>query len=344
MFFLYRYETRDVAKNFDVQESLKIIRDLLGKSFFSAHLFTLEHDYHLDIGKKGRARLNLGKPSFKTKPSLSHNKEKPAFVNPKVFYLKALGITAENGEIKEKQQDKWKQINKFIEIVASFFDKSELKNRQKLRIVDMGSGKGYLTFSVYDYFKTVRGVDVEVIGVEARSDMAELCNSIAKAAEFENLSFVQGLISDYNLTQTDILIALHACDTATDDAIFKAIKANAEIIFVAPCCHKEIRPQISPPDYLKDLLKHGILLEKTAETLTDGLRALLLEKEGYKTKVFEFISPEHTPKNNMIVAVKKHKATNTDQIIKKIQSIKQLYGISKQRLEELINSAENTAF
>lgn len=336
MFFLYRYDTRDIAKNYSLQEGLRIIRDLVGIDFFSAHLFTLQHDFHLDIGKKGRARLNIGRPTFKSKPPLFHDKQKRTIIDPQSFYLKALGITNEKGEIREKQQDKWKQINRFIETLANFFDKSELRTASNLRIVDMGSGKGYLTFAVYDYFRNIRQIDVEVIGIEAKSDLVELCNSIAIAGEFEKLHFIHGMISNYELSQTDILIALHACNTATDDAIFKAIKAQAEMIVVAPCCHQEIRPQITPPSFLKNLLKHGVLLEQIAETITDGLRALLLEQAGYSTRVFEFISPEHTPKNNMIVALKRREKINTEQISQEIKRIKELYGIREQKLEKLL--------
>ncbi|RMG02270.1 MAG: SAM-dependent methyltransferase [Acidobacteria bacterium] len=338
LFFLYRYETRDTAKNYEVSVGSKMIREMLGTEFFTAHLFTLNHDFHLDIGKKRKVRLNIGKPTFKTKPDLSHNRKKTTLISQGAFYLKALGITNEKSEIREKQQDKWKQINKFIEIVSKTFEKSPLKDRKSIKITDMGCGKGYLTFAVYDYFKNTLGIDVEVTGVEAKSNLVELCNSIAKAAEFEKLIFVNNFIGNYDLRYTDILIALHACDTATDDAIFQAIKANAEIIMVAPCCHHEIRPQVKAPEMLKNILKHGVLLEKMAETITDGLRALILEKMGYKTKVFEFISPEHTPKNNMIVAVKNHNQSQPDEIDKQIQQIKNFYGIKEQRLENLLAS------
>ncbi len=338
LFFLYRYETRDTAKNYEVSVGSKMIREMLGTEFFTAHLFTLNHDFHLDIGKKGKARLNIGKPTFKSKPDLSHDRKKTTLISQQAFYLKALGITNEKSEIREKQQDKWKQINKFIEIVSKTFEKSPLKDRSSIKITDMGCGKGYLTFAVYDYFKNTLGIDVEVTGVEAKSNLVEFCNSIAKAAEFEKLIFVNNFIGNYDLRYTDILIALHACDTATDDAIFQAIKANAEIIMVAPCCHHEIRPQIKAPEMFKNILKHGVLLEKMAETITDGLRALILEKMGYKTKVFEFISPEHTPKNNMIVAVKNHNQSQPDEIDKQIQQIKNFYGIKEQRLENLLAS------
>lgn len=336
LFFLYKYDTRDTAKNYDFNESVKILRRILGFDFFSGHLFTTENDFQLDIGKKGKARLNVAKPTFKTKPNLVHNREKKIQVHQNAFYLKALGITTDTGEIRDKQHDKWRQINKFVETLASLFDKSDLKNCKELKIVDMGSGKGYLTFAAYDFFKNIRKIDVKIIGVDTKSELVGLCNDIAKASEFNDLHFVHGLVGDYEVKNVDILIALHACNTATDDAIFKGIKAQADLIVVAPCCHQEIRPQIAPPEMLKNILKHGIMLEREAELITDGLRALLLEKSGYSTRIFEFISTEHTPKNNMIVGTRSTKNIDSEKFNEQIKAIKNFYGIEEQRLEKLL--------
>lgn len=338
LFALYRYNTRDTAKNYDFKEGAKIVRHILGKDFMSGHLFTTVNDFQLEIGKKGKSRLNIAKPTFKNTPTAEHNREKKRFVNPESFYLRALGITTDKGEIRDKQQDKWKQINKFVETLESLFDKSALKGKGKLKIVDMGSGKGYLTFATYDYFKNIRGIDVEITGVDGKSELVGLCNDIAKASDFNELKFVHGFIGDYELQDVDILIALHACNTATDDAIFKGIKANAALIIAAPCCHQEIRPQIKPPAMLKNVLKHGVMLEREAESITDGLRSLLLEKSGYTTKLFEFISTEHTPKNNMIAASKKDKKFDAENLQNEIDSIKNFYGIKEQRLESLLDS------
>jgi SAM-dependent methyltransferase len=338
LFFLYRYDTRDTAKNFDFTEGVTKIRSYLGADFFSAHLFTTQNDFQLDLGKKGKSRLNVGKPTFKTQPSTQHNREKQILVNPNSFYLKALGITTDKGEIRDKQQDKWKQINKFIETLAKLFDNSLLKERRELKIVDMGAGKGYLTFATYDYFKNTRGIDVKITGVDTKSELVGLCNDIAGASEFENLQFVHGWIGDYDLRDADILIALHACNTATDDAIFKGIAAGASLIVCAPCCHQEIRPQIKPPALLKDILKHGIILEREAESLTDGLRALLLERSGYSAKIFEFIGTEHTPKNNMIVGTRHERKVDAENYEQEIKAIKDFYGIEHQRLETLLNA------
>jgi SAM-dependent methyltransferase len=338
LFFLYRYDTRDTAKNHDLPESVKILQSLLGKDFFSAHLFTTENDFQLDIGRKGKSRLNVAKPTFKTKPALDHDREKKRFVNAGSFYLRALGITTDRGEIRDKQQDKWKQINKFVETLAVLFDKSNLKDRKELNIIDMGSGKGYLTFATYDFFKNIRGLDVKVTGVDTKKELIGLCNDIAKAAEFENLKFVDGWIGDFEVENVDILIALHACNTATDDALFKGIRAEADLIVVAPCCHQELRPQITPPEMFKNVLKHGIMLEREAESITDGLRSLLLEKSGYQTKLFEFVSTEHTPKNNMIVGTRQNKKPAADKLEEQIKAIKDFYGIREQRLENLLEN------
>jgi len=340
LFFLYRYNTRDTAKNHDFAEAVKILTALLGKDFFSGHLFTTENDFQLDVGRKGKSRLNIAKPTFTTKPQLAHDREKRIQVDPNAFYLKALGITTDRGEIRDKQHDKWKQINKFVETLSSLFDKSQLKDRKELKIVDMGSGKGYLTFATYDFFKNIRGIDVKVTGVDGKSELVGLCNDIAASSEFEDLKFVNGWIGDFDVENVDILIALHACNTATDDAIFKGINAKADLIVVAPCCHQEIRPQITPPEMLKNILKHGIMLEREAESITDGLRALLLEKSGYSTKLFEFVSTEHTPKNNMIVGTLQKKAPDTEKFAAEVKAVKDFYGIKQQRLENLLEGVD----
>ncbi len=337
LFFLYRSDTRDTAKNFDFAEGTRIVSELLGKDFFAGHLFTTENDFQLDIGRKS-ARLNIGKPTFKTTLSTQHNREKQVFIDPESFYLQALGITSERGEIKAKQEDKWRQINKFVETVGSLFADSELKERQEIEIIDMGSGKGYLTFALYDYFNNVLKIKAKVTGVEARDELVSLCNDVAQSCNFQDLKFEKGLINDFAFERADILIALHACNTATDDAIFKGISGNSSLIICAPCCHQEIRPQIKAPAMLKNVLKHGSLLEREAETLTDGLRALLLEREGYATKVFEFIAPEHTPKNNMIVGTKRERTVESENINRQISEIKEFYGIHELRLEKLLDS------
>ncbi len=337
LYFLYRGATRDTVKNYDLDEGIKLLAKLLGGDFHSGHLFTTANDFQLDSGKKGKSRLNRSKPTFKSAPPLDHDREKTLQIDVNSFYLKALDITDESGRVRDRQQDKWRQINKFVEVLASLVDKSELKDRKELRIVDMGSGKGYLTFAAYDYFINVRGINVKITGVDTKSELVDLCNGVAKASAFDGLDFVVGNIADHEVGDINILIALHACDTASDDAIFKGIVAKADLIVAAPCCHKEIRPQIKPPEMFRGILKHGIMLERTAETITDGLRSLLLERSGYSTKLFEFISNEHTPKNNMLVGTRLAKTINPAGFDRQIDEIKQLYGIREHHLEKLLD-------
>jgi hypothetical protein len=334
--FQYRYATRDIVKNYDFDEGVALIDEFLENGFLSAHLFTTANDFQLAIGKKGKSRLNTGKPTFKGLPDAAHDRQKKVLIDPGSFYLKALGITTDEGVVRDKQQDKWRQINKFVETLGSLFDNSPVNGKKEIKIVDMGSGKGYLTFAAYDYFTTGRGINADITGVEARSELVDLCNDIAHASEFTGLKFVTGTIADFDVAGADILIALHACDTATDDAIYKGIQAGAGLIMAAPCCHKEVRPQIKPPEMFAGVLRHGIMLERTAETITDGLRALLMERSGYSTRVFEFISTEHTPKNNMIAGTKTGKRSGD--AAEQIEAIKDFYGIKEQRLEKLLES------
>ncbi|MFV0387913.1 MAG: class I SAM-dependent methyltransferase [Pyrinomonadaceae bacterium] len=337
--FLYRYNTRDTAKNYSFEKGNSILKDLLGTDFFAAHLFTTENDFQLDIGKKGRSRLNTGKPTFRTAPTFEHNRKRNHLIDQDKFYLKALGITTDEGRIKTTQQDKFKQINHFVETLKHLVEGSELSERKELRIVDMGSGKGYLTFAAYDYFSNVRNIDVKITGVDTKSELVALCNDIAKSSDFDGLHFVEGKIDTFEPENADILIALHACNTATDDAIFKAIKNNISLIVVAPCCHQEIRPQMQAPKLLSGILKHGSILEREAESITDGIRAMLLEEQGYKTQIFEFISTEHTPKNNMIVGKLTADSHPNIPNNKKVEEIMNFYGIKTHRLKKLLENS-----
>lgn len=336
LFFLYKYDTRDTAKNYDFDDGQRLLARHLDGEFYSGHLFTTTTDHQLEIGKTGRSRLNTGKPTFTAPPVPSHDREKTAFVDRAAHYLRALGITGDRGDVRDKQQAKWRQINKFVETLVHLVDRSRLKGRPSLRIVDMGSGKGYLTFAAYDYFANVRGLDVSMTGVDTRAELVSLCNDIAVASEFDGLHFVEGNIDSFSPDGVDILIALHACNTATDDAIYKGISAEAELIVTVPCCHQELRPQLKSPEMFRDILKHGVMLERVAETITDGIRSLLLERSGYATKVFEFVAIEHTPKNNMLVGTRLDRPADPERFDDEIDSIKEFYGIEQQRLETLL--------
>jgi SAM-dependent methyltransferase len=231
---------------------------------------------------------------------------------------------------------KWKQINRFVEVFAHALDSSPLAQAKTLHVVDFGSGKGYLTFAVHDWLRQVRGVDAQVTGVELRPDMVALCNDAIARLGIQGLHIEQGDVRSYTPARLDVVIALHACDTATDHAIHLGLRAGAEIIICSPCCHKELRPQLLSPHPIAPILQHGVHQAQQAEMLTDGLRALLLEAQGYDTQVFEFVSLEHTNKNKMILAVKRRQPKPAAPVLAQIAAVKAFYGIRQQRLEQLL--------
>ncbi len=333
--FTYRYKTRDIVKNYPFAEAEKLVEDMLGRDFLTASLFTTDFDLAFDGDQK---TLKKTLATHKEAAGLSHDRAKVRQLGTKGGWLHALGITDADGHVRKDAQDKFRQIDKYIETLAAQL--KDINVTDGLRIADMGAGKGYLTFALYDYLTTKLDVKVQVTGVEYRKDLVELCNGIARDCGFDGLHFVQGAINDYDSTGVNVLIALHACDTATDDAIAKGIVAGADLIVVAPCCHKQIRREMekhkakNPLDFL---LKHGTFMERQAEMVTDGLRALLLEYEGYSTKVFEFISDAHTPKNVMIVATRNPKAKRHDQSLReKISETKTYFGIQHHHLEQIM--------
>lgn len=327
--FTYRYKTRDIVKNHGLAEGVDLIREALASGFHAATLYTTGFDFVLDERSLKR------KPASQTAPApTTHDREKKRLIETGgKAYLHALNITDDQGRVFKNAQDKYRQINKYVEILSGLI--KSLPPERLNRIVDMGSGKGYLTFALYDYLIGI-GLDPEVIGVEYRADLVALCNRIAPEAQFAGLHFVQGAIADYDCAGANILIALHACDTATDDAIYKGITAGAELIVVAPCCHKQIRREMEKSGLRNDLdflMKHGIFVERQAEMVTDGLRALILEYYGYATKVFEFISDAHTPKNVLIVGSKRGAAFDPA-ILERIKAAKAYFGIESHHLEK----------
>ncbi|WP_432713385.1 class I SAM-dependent methyltransferase [Pedobacter sp.] len=338
--FTIRYKTRDVTKNYDLKEGIIFLVEQLNNGFAMNTLFTSSMDLILE--RRGSSEFVCRKkgPSLAAQSSTSHNKEKTRLLSaaPDKKYLFDLKITDERGEVFKNAQDKYKQINQYIELLSPMLN--DLSKEQVQHVVDMGSGKGYLTFALYDYLHQVLKWDTKVTGVEYRKDLVELCNGIAANANFESLNFVEGTIQEYDVPHIDLLIALHACDTATDDAIYKGIKAGAQLIVVAPCCHKQIRKEIThgkAQNELDFLLKYGIFLERQAEMVTDGIRALILEYFGYKTKVMEFISDVHTPKNVLVVGVKNDKLKVDQQaVLNKIRETKAYFGISYHHLERLL--------
>lgn len=334
--FVYRYKTRDVTKNVTVAAGLEAIAEVLGSAFENAHLLTTTQEIQLAISRKGKISLRIGHAEIRQTPSAKHDREKHGFLDLDRPFLAALGVTDAQHRLIPAMARKWKQINKFIEVLDHAFASSALQDANSIRVADFGSGKGYLTFAVEDYLRNTLGVSARVTGVEMRVDLVTLCNAAAQRLGIAALSFEPGDIANHASGPIDIMIALHACDTATDYAIHKGIRAGASIILCAPCCHKELRPQMHSPALLRPLLQHGIHLGQQAEMLTDGLRALLLEAQGYEAKVFEFVSLEHTSKNKMILAVKRVHPTGSEDARAQIRAIKEFYGVRAQCLETLL--------
>ncbi len=334
--FVYTHDTKDITKNYDFAKGIDKIKHSISNDFYNADLFTKTENISLISSKKGKIRLITKEPTFFTIESLNHDKIKKRYIKAEGnIYLKELGITKPNGEVFHKKIDKFKQINRYVELLAPKLD--ELNFEDEIHIVDMGSGKGYLTFALYEYLTNRVSKDVYLTGVEYRAGLVNTCNEISKKANFNNLRFVQGTIEKTDLDKIDVLIALHACDTATDEAIYRGIKADASLIVCAPCCHKQVRMDMSIENELNQIVKHGILKERQAEILTDTLRAMIMEIHGYKTNIFEFISTEHTPKNLMIVGKKsKISVSKRSEYQKQLESIKKLFGLKEHYLEKLL--------
>ena len=336
--FTFRYATRDEVKNYDFTEGVLFIQQQLGEHFLTADLMTTENDFSLLYNKKADyAQFYTKKPSSKPRNTeggiLQHNQEKKRLLNPTQPYFHALEITDSKGNITAKGRKKFKQIDKYIEIIAALLRDADLP--KDAHIADFGSGKGYLTFALFDYFKNTLKIDPTVSGYELRENLVTFCNDLAQKCDYDELQFYAQDINTVEMARLDMLIALHACDIATDIAIAKGIKAGAKVIVVAPCCHKQLRKELNVKNEMQPILKHGILEERQAELLTDGIRALLLESKGYKTKVFEFVSTEHTPKNVMIVGIKMDKPKTT--AAAQVAAIKQHYGIETHYLETLLD-------
>ncbi len=366
--FVWRHATRDVTKNLPPSEALAQLIALIGGDFLDAHLFTTTQTAQFESQPDGSARLKVVGPTLPAVPSenarsrpeggptsgsppmsSAHDRAKQHLIPADAPWLRALGITNDRGQPREGMADKFRQIQKFAELLTHLIAEafptpasplSALNSH--LRIADMGSGKGYLTFAIAHLL----GNRAHILGVEARPELVDLCNRIARENSFPQLTFTAGQISSVSIenpeskieNSPDVLIALHACDTATDDALARGIAAGTQLLVVAPCCQKELRPQLTAPPVLADALRHGIFQERQSEFVTDALRAQLLEWAGYRTKVFEFISTEHTAKNLMIAAIKSHPPGDAARAAR-VREFAAFYGIRTQRLAVLLGLA-----
>ena len=329
--FTYHYERRDEVKNYDTTQMLDILREMVPNRFLNAVLFTVSEDVTLLVSGKGKATIQTKKVQECREQNLDHDKQKNRLINPANPWWYQLGLTTREGKVTADMQHKFKQIYKYAEIVESLI--KPMKFAGTVHIADMGAGKGYLTFALYELLTQKLNMDVDIKGVEIRPDLVLKINEIIKADNLKGLEFVESSIEAYHPEKLDVLLALHACNTATDDAIASGIKAGAELIVCAPCCHKQIRQEMERSGKVDVITRYGIFLERQAVMITDTIRALILEYFGYKTQVMEFIEMEHTPKNVLLVGRKTSKEPNKTEILQQIANLKRQYGIDIHYLE-----------
>ena len=333
--FTYRYERRDEVKNYDMSQMLEMLRDMLPERFQNATLFTVSEDVTLLVSGKGKATLQTKRVQESREQNLDHDKQKNRLINPSNPWWYQLGLTTREGKVTADMQHKFKQIYKYAEIVESLV--KPMRFNGTVHIADMGAGKGYLTFALYELLSQRMNLDVDIKGVEIRPDLVLKINEIIKSDHLKGLAFVESSIEAYRPEKLDVLIALHACNTATDDAIASGIKAGAELIVCAPCCHKQIRQEMERSGCFDAITRYGIFLERQAVMITDTIRALILEYFGYKTQVMEFIEMEHTPKNVLLVGRKTSKNPKDPKILQQIADLKAQYGIKQHYLETVLD-------
>lgn len=333
--FTYHYERRDEVKNYDATQMLDILREMIPNRFLNAVLFTVSEDVTLLVSGKGKATIQTKKVQECREQNLEHDKQKARLINPANPWWYQLGLTTREGKITADMQHKFKQIYKYAEIVESLI--KPMKFDGTVHIADMGAGKGYLTFALHELLTQRLNMDVDIKGVEIRPDLVLKINEIIKANNLKGLEFVESSIEAYHPEKLDVMIVLHACNTATDDAIASGIKAGAELIVCAPCCHKQIRQEMERSGRFDAITRYGIFLERQAVMVTDTIRALILEYFGYKTQIMEFIEMEHTPKNVLLVGRKTSKNAKDPRILQQIADLKARYGIGNHYLETVLD-------
>ncbi|ALV05802.1 class I SAM-dependent methyltransferase [Roseateles depolymerans] len=344
--FLWRHATKDITRNHAVEDGVNEIQRLLGASFAQANLDTATQQVQLRFSRKGKPLLHVARKVADAGRAggeeAGHDRQKPRALSLDSPFWRELGVTHEvkgRVDLVPAMARKWKQINKFIEIFAAAVRHAGLADPgTRVRLADFGSGKGYLTFAMHDYLQGL-GLSPDVQGVELRPDMVRVGNEAVARHGLQGLRFEQGDVRAREDMRLEVMVALHACDIATDYAMHVGLRSGARIIMCAPCCHKEVRPQMRTPAALRPLLQHGIHLGQEAEMVTDSVRALLLELMGYDTQVIEFIALEHTSKNKMVLAVKRPQGVSTArraELVQQLQDIKQFYGLRQQTLETLL--------
>lgn len=306
-------KTQAFQKNVSLNELVEILPAYFEDHFKQALFKYPENEVQVLVSKKGKISFITNKISKPVKEiNLSHNKVKNHLLQDGVFvpFLYELGVMSKDGHVKKERYDKFKQINRFLEFIDDVVP--SLPTDRPVNILDFGCGKSYLTFAVYHFLTVEKHLTVNITGLDLKQDVIEHCNSLAKKLEYRNLTFLNGNIADYEGTaDVDMMLTLHACDTATDYALYKAIKWNAKVILSVPCCQHEMNKTIAC-ESLSSLFDYGLIKERTAALFTDAIRANILNAYGYKTQLLEFIDMEHTPKNILIRGVKNSNSSEHD--------------------------------
>ena len=303
-------------QNLMKDEAYEYLQNAMSDTFRQMELASAKGSAQILVSKNGKMTVKVkknrpveGQAKIQAPSTLlDHNRKKKYVLEEgkPIPFLQDLGVMTADGRIVHSRYDKFRQINRFLEFVQDILPK--LPKGREINIIDFGCGKSYLTFAMYYYLKELNGFDIRVIGLDLKQDVIDHCNQLARKYGFEKLAFYHGDIASYEgVDQVDMVVTLHACDTATDYALAKAVRWNASVILSVPCCQHELNRQMKN-DMLEPVLQYGLLKERMAALYTDGIRAEILENHGYRTQILEFIDMEHTPKNVLIRAVKEGKS------------------------------------
>ncbi len=302
--FTYHYPQKVLHENLQPKQAYEMIFSLLGSTFRQGILFTASADWQMLVSKKGAVKILKHSPS-RQMPELTHDRRKNYILREGTSYpfLVKLGVMNKEGTVLARHYNKFRQLNKYLEIVADCLPLlEEPAGGGPLNIIDFGSGKAYLTFALYHYLAHVLERDIKIIGLDLKEEVVAFCKETAADLGYRDLTFRHGDIRDFTAQgRVDLVVSLHACDTATDHALNQAVRWGAKVILAVPCCQHELFNQIEQQEQ-KPLLEHGVLKERASALLTDAARAKLLEMAGYRVSIMEFVDLEHTPKNLLIRA------------------------------------------
>ena len=354
LFFQLESFTRTQAfhENLSGTDACRRLTEYMGQ-FGQMQIETVQEECTVLVSKKGKVTIKRKRRQKAAAPAdRSHNRKKHYILEEgiPVSFLQDLGVMTEEGKIVRTKTDKFRQINRFLEFVEDILPR--LDKGRELTILDFGCGKSYLTFAMYYYLHDLKGYDIRIIGLDLKSEVIAHCGKLAKKYGYEKLTFLEGDIADYDgVDRVDMVVTLHACDTATDYALAKAVGWGAEVILSVPCCQHELNAQLAEDreqtkeqtereSCLAPVMDYGLLRERFAALATDGLRAKYLESVGYETQVLEFIDMEHTPKNILIRAVKSGK--ENEKAAEEIKKCIQFLGVSPTLGRLLGNKGENS--